>query len=157
MAEFYYIPPRHKYRLMILNSIEKAIQLNVQGDAKAFWRQVRSVIMLLSRYMPSEVRSEVSKIVEKVKEEENKVKNDSSLSTREKEAKLNELYQEYAQDLLDYLTWVVVHSPIVGMDVEGALFVDVENIEDLRKIGEKIKNLKMEVEMNEGSFTTSED
>jgi len=156
MADFY-LSPRQKYRLMLLNGLEEAIKLNVKGDPKAFWRQVRSLIMLLSRYMPREVRNEVINIVKNVKEQEKQIKEDKTLSTKEKEAKLNEIYQENAQELLDYLSWVVVHSPVVGMDVEGALFVNVKTIEDLRKIGEEIKNLKMEVEMVESSDETSDD
>ena len=150
MAEFY-LSPRQKYRLMLLNGIEEAIKLNVKGDPKAFWRQVRSIIMLLSRYMPREVRKEVIQIVKEVKQREKEIKEDGNLSSKEKEAQLNEIYQENAQELLDYLSWVVVHSPVVGMDVEGALFVNVKTIEDLRKIGEEIKDLKMEVELIEGS------
>jgi len=150
------LSPRQKYRLMLLDGIEKALQLSVKDNPKGMWKYLRGLAFLLSRYMPEEIRKEVVNIIEIVKEREKSIKEDKQLSSTEKEAKLKEVYEQFGQELFDYLAWVITHSPVVGMDIEGALFVHVESVEDINELGEIMKKMKYEVEAVEGPPTPEE-
>lgn len=147
-----YVPsPRQKYRFMLVDGIEKALNYLTQERPKAMWLQLRGMVMLLSRYMSDDVRERVLKLIEEVNRTKKEIEDNAKLSTAEKEARLNKLYEEKGMELYDYLSWVVTHSPVIGMDIEGAILVDVESVEDLKRLGEEMRRMhKVELDDSPG-------
>jgi len=153
----YVMSPRQKYRLMILDALEKAMALDVQDKHKAFFKQIRNLIPLISRYLPKDAKEEMVKILAKLDKDVKAIRENSKLSSTEKEAKINELYEEAGHDLYDYVVWTITHSPIIGQDIQGSLLAGAKSVDDLTEHGKKIRSLKQEVVYFEGNNETFDD
>jgi len=153
MGGTFFLTPRQKYRLMVLEMIEKANDLDVRGDAQGFWKVTRNMVPLLLRYMQPDVKKKVGEILDEVETKEKKIKENKSLSPTEKEARLKDMYYKHAQDLYAWLVFTATHSPIIGQDVEGAILMDVNTIEDLKEEARKIREATTKLEVFESGGT----